>query len=425
MNVITIDFETYYDRQYSLSKLTTEEYIRSDDFEVIGVGAKLNDNPTEWCSGSMKQISDFLRELPWEDSIAIAHNAMFDAAILTWVFGIKPAMWFDTMSAARAIDGPDVSVSLKSCAERYGIGVKGTEVVAALGKRRVHFTDEELEQYGRYCINDCDITLPLFVIYVERMSAVELKLVDLTIRMFSEPVLELDLPLLELHLDTVVERKEMLLAACEADKEILNSNPKFAELLRSLGVDPPMKTSPATGKETYAFAKNDEEFKALADHPDERVQAVVAARLGTKSTLEETRTQRFIDIAKRGLLPVPLRYYAAHTGRWGGCLVADTQVTVYDPTQGQCTKRIVDVLPDDLVWDGEEFVPHEGVQFSGFQEVITWDGVTGTENHVVFTDAGEISLRDAMQGAHRITPARSPTEDDVETVRRFAGIHKD
>jgi DNA polymerase I-like protein with 3'-5' exonuclease and polymerase domains len=79
-----------------------------------------------------------------------------------------------------------------------------------------------------------------------------------------------------------------------------------------------MKESPANGKQTFAFAKNDEGFKALAEHPDERVQALVSARMGTKSTLEETRTQRFIDISLRGKMPVPLRYYAAHTGRWGG-----------------------------------------------------------------------------------------------------------
>lgn len=346
MNIITIDFETYYDRQYSLSKLTTEEYIRSDDFEVIGVGVKVNDNPTMWLAGSNEEIHDFLWEFPWAESIAVAHNAMFDAAILTWIFGIKPAMWFDTMSAARAIDGPDVSVSLKSCAERYGIGVKGTEVVAALGKHRNNFTDQELAQYGEYCRNDCDITLPLFAIYADKMSAVELKLVDLTIRMFSEPVLDLDLPLLELHLDNVVARKSELLQACEADKDILNSNPKFAELLRSLGVEPPMKTSPANGKETYAFAKNDQEFLALADHPDERVQAVVAARLGTKSTLEETRTQRFIDIAKRGPLPVPLRYYAAHTGRWGG---ADKLNLQNLPSRGQNTLKQAIRAPEGYV----------------------------------------------------------------------------
>lgn len=318
MNIITIDFETYYDRQYSLSKLTTEEYIRNEDFEVIGVGVKLNDLPAVWFSGSMEDVHDFLLEYPWDDSIVVAHNAMFDAAILTWVFHIKPAMWFDTLSASRAVDGLNVKHSLSACADRYKIGVKGTEVVAALGKHRLDFTAQELAQYGEYCKNDCEITFLLFVVYADKMSAIEIKLVDLTIRMFSEPVLDLDLPLLELHLDNVIKRKHELLQACMANQETLNSNPKFAELLRSLGVDPPVKISPATGKETYAFAKNDQEFLALADHPDERVQAVVAARLGTKSTLEETRTQRFIDIAKRGLLPVPLRYYAAHTGRWGG-----------------------------------------------------------------------------------------------------------
>jgi len=102
------------------------------------------------------------------------------------------------------------------------------------------------------------------------------------------------------------------------EREALMSNLKFAEILRSLDVVPPMKVSPTTGKQTLALAKNDEEFKALAEHPDVRVQTLVAARLGTKSTLEETRTQRFIDIANRGLLPVPIRYYAAHTGRFGG-----------------------------------------------------------------------------------------------------------
>jgi DNA polymerase len=121
-----------------------------------------------------------------------------------------------------------------------------------------------------------------------------------------------------MHLTDIKEKKAKLLAEANVEKEELASNPKFAELLRSLGVEPPVKISPATGKETFALAKNDEEFKALAEHPDVRVQTLVAARLGTKSTLEETRTERFIGIAKRGLMPVPLKYYAAHTGRWGG-----------------------------------------------------------------------------------------------------------
>ena len=42
MDLITIDFETYYDQEYSLSKLTTEEYVRDTRFEVIGVAIKVN-----------------------------------------------------------------------------------------------------------------------------------------------------------------------------------------------------------------------------------------------------------------------------------------------------------------------------------------------------------------------------------------------
>jgi DNA polymerase len=112
------------------------------------------------------------------------------------------------------------------------------------------------------------------------------------------------------------QRKAELLS--NFDKDTLMSNPQFADLLVSLGVHPPMKKSPTTGKQTFAFSKTDEEFKALLEHEDTMVQAVVAARLGTKSTIEETRTERFIGIASRGPMPVPLRYYAAHTGRWGG-----------------------------------------------------------------------------------------------------------
>jgi DNA polymerase len=318
MSIITIDFETYYDQEFSLSKLTTEEYVRDDRFEVIGVAVKVDDDETEWFSGSMSETHKWLDQFNWSESLVLAHNTLFDGAIMSWRFGIKPMGWLDTLAMARAIDGTEVGNSLAKLADRYGLGTKGTEVIAAKGKRRKHFSEEELVRYAGYCINDVDLTYKLFGILKEGFGKKELKLIDLTLRMFTEPTLQLNLPLLEQHLVQVIDRKEKLIAEASADRETLLSNQKFAERLISLGVEPPMKVSPTTGKPTLALAKNDEGFKALAEHPDERVQALVAARLGTKSTLEETRTQRFIEIAKRGSLPVPLRYYAAHTGRWGG-----------------------------------------------------------------------------------------------------------
>jgi DNA polymerase len=220
----------------------------------------------------------------------------------------------------RAIHGVEVGGSLAVLAQRYNLGTKGDEVIAASGKNRADFTDEELDRYGDYCVNDVELTYKLFSAMIKKgFPKTEMKLIDLTTRMFTRPLLDLNLNLLEMHLVDIKEKKDnLLLLANIEDKGELASNPKFAELLKQLDVPVPMKISPTTGKETFALSKNDEEFKALAEHPNVVVQALVAARLGTKSTLEETRTERFIGIAKRGLMPVPLKYYAAHTGRWGG-----------------------------------------------------------------------------------------------------------
>jgi len=337
MDLITLDFETYYDREFSLSKLTTEAYIRDPRFEVIGVGVKVNNKETEWASGSHEQIKTYLQSFDWSNSMLLCHNTMFDGAILNWRYNIRPRVYTDTMCIARAIHGVETSASLRAVSEKYNIGAKGTEVVQALGKRREDFTQGELSNYGDYCVNDVNLTYKLFTIMAKGFPRRELKLIDLTLRMFIQPVLELDLGLLEQHLTETRDRKDELLESAGVAKEDLMSNPKFAELLKSLGVEPPMKISPTTEKETFAFAKSDEEFKALADHENPQVQALVAARLGTKSTLEETRTQRFIDIAKRGTLPVPVRYYAAHTGRWGG----DDKINLQNlPSRGVNGKKL-------------------------------------------------------------------------------------
>jgi DNA polymerase I-like protein with 3'-5' exonuclease and polymerase domains len=319
MGIITIDFESFYSKDIGFKKQTTEEYVRDDQFHVIGVAVKVNDEQTQWFSGTHADTKDWLGQFNWREALVLAHNTQFDGAILNWHFGITPKGWLDTLCMARALHGVEAGGSLAKLAERYAIGVKGTEVNDALGKRRIDFASDDLAKYGEYCRNDVDLTHKLFKIFIEAgFPKSELKVIDVTLRMFVEPSLELNLPLLEQHLEDVKNKKEKLLAACVTDKDTLMSNDKFAGLLTKLGVVPPTKISARTGKEAWAFAKTDENFKELASHLTLRVQALVAARLGTKTTLEETRTQRFIDIAKRGKLPVPIKYYAAHTGRWGG-----------------------------------------------------------------------------------------------------------
>jgi DNA polymerase I-like protein with 3'-5' exonuclease and polymerase domains len=320
VDLITLDFETFYSKDFSLTKMTTEEYVRDPRFEIVGVGVKVNNGDIEWASGTHEELKEYLDGFDWANSMVLAHNTMFDGAILSWLFGIRPRVWADTLCIARAVHGVEVGGSLKALAERYNIGAKGTEILNALNKRRSDFTDDELDRYGDYCINDVQLTYDLFNIFLKQgFPKKELRIIDCTLRMFINPMLELDQDLLAQHLENIKQYKDNLLSdAGVTDKKELMSNDKFAELLRSKGVEPPTKVSPTTGKETFAFAKTDEGFKALAEHENPSVQALVAARLGNKSTLEETRTQRFIDIAGRGTLPVPVRYYAAHTGRWGG-----------------------------------------------------------------------------------------------------------
>jgi DNA polymerase I-like protein with 3'-5' exonuclease and polymerase domains len=401
MNILTLDFETYYAQDFSLSKLTTEEYVRDDRFEVIGVSVKENDDEVKWFSGSHQEVLDFLSSYDWDNSFALAHNAMFDSAILTWRFGIKPMAWLDTLSMARATDGLEAGNSLAKLAQRYNLGVKGTEVLNALGKRRKDFSDDDLYAYGGYCNNDVELTYSLFEILLLRFSLSELKLISLTIKMFSEPMLFLDTALLEQHLMQVRARKEKLLAACVTDKDTLMSNPKLGELLISLGVEPPMKISPANGKDTYAFAKSDEGFKALAEHPDERVQAIVAARLGTKSTLEETRTERFISISKRGRMPVPLRYYAAHTGRWGG----DDKLNLQNLPRKSLLKEAI-IAPD-----GYTLIDADSSQIEA--RIVAWlshqnDLVTAFERH---EDVYKIMASSIYNKA----------EDEIDSGERFVG----
>jgi DNA polymerase len=349
LKIFCLDFETYYSQTFSLSKMTTEEYVRSPEFETIGVAVCEQGGDPLWFSGTRADTKKFLESFELDKHLVVAHNAMFDMAILNWQFDIRPKGIADTLSMARAIHGTEVGGSLAKLAEHYGLGVKGTEVLNALGKRRIDFNTQDLAQYGEYCKNDVVLTMGLFAELSAGFPPIELRLIDLTIRMFTEPSLVLHKHLLRDHLGVVRQRKESLLASIEKEKEHLMSNDKFAELLIAQGVEPPTKISPATGKEAWAFAKTDEGFKALLEHEDEAVQILATARLGLKSTIEETRTERFIEIAQRGLFPIPLRYYAAHTGRWGG----DDKVNLQNLPRGSVLKNAIMAPPGSVIVDSD------------------------------------------------------------------------
>lgn len=366
MDILTLDFETFYSKEFSLSKMTTEAYVNDFRFEVIGVAVKRNNEVAQWFTGTFEETAEWFAQFDWINSLVVAHNAMFDGAILGWRFGIHPKAIICTLSMARALHAVSVGGSLAALAEHYELGKKGTEVHDALGKRRLDFSEVEINAYGGYCVNDVELTYNLFNAMKPKFTTAELKLIDITIRMYTDPQLLLDKAELEAHLIEVQQQKEQLLLDCGISKEDLMSNQKFATVLESFGVEPPMKLN-SKGVETYAFAKTDDGFKALAEHDDVRVQTIVAARLGTKSTLEETRTQRFIEIADRplrhGLLPVPLLYYGARTGRWSATDKINLQNV---PRKSRLKKAIV--APEGYVIVGADLSAIElrlGLAFGG------------------------------------------------------------
>jgi DNA polymerase len=362
LSFITLDFESYYAKGLGFRTQTTEEYVRDRRFEVIGVGVKIDDEPTTWFSGTHAEIKEHLKKINWSEAALLAHNTLFDACILSWHFDCRPAYLFDTLCMARAIHGVDAGGSLKALALRYGIGEKGDEVIHAEGKRRLDFSEEELQRYGEYCKNDVDLTLKLFNILVSAFPQNELDLIDMTLKMFVEPVFHVDDALLQDRLIELKEEKMALLQTLmerlkckdeEAVRKKLASGKQFAALLTQHGIEVPMKESKgknSKGKMTYALAKNDEGFLALAEHDDEFIQQLCAVRLGTMSTLEESRIQRFIDTGKRnrGRLPIPLKYYGAHTGRWAGSDKVNFQNLPSRDKKKKTLKNAV-IPPDDYV----------------------------------------------------------------------------
>jgi len=187
MSFITLDFESYYTKGLGFKTQTTEEYVKDRRFEVIGVGVKIDDQPSTWFSGTHAEIKEHLMKIDWDDAALLCHNTLFDGCILAWHFGINPAFMFDTLCMARAIHGVDAGGSLKALALRYGIGEKGDEVIHAEGKKRLDFSEEELHRYGEYCKNDVDLTLKLFKLLSSAFPENEIKLIDMTLRMFIQP----------------------------------------------------------------------------------------------------------------------------------------------------------------------------------------------------------------------------------------------
>lgn len=332
--LLTVDAETRWSSKptdwredaFTLSKMTTEAYIRDPQFKAFGfcIHEYGSSKPTQWYRH--EELPRILSTYDWSTTAVLAHNAQFDVGILSMLYGINPCFIFDSLSMGRALRGVEVGNSLAKLAEDYRLPPKG---------RAVHSTDGLFElpsdvafELAEYCKHDVYLCEEVFAKLLLRIDPAtgesagayptkELRLIDMTVRMYTDAVLGLDQDMLEKALVEETVKLETALVKVGVDAASLASNDKFVEVLRKLGVEPPMKPSP-TNKDKLipALAKNDALFQAMLNGDNEDVVLLCEARLKVKSVLERTRAQRFIDISKRGRCPIPLSYYGAATGRW-------------------------------------------------------------------------------------------------------------
>ena len=379
--LVSLDFETYYDTEYTLKKLSTSEYVRDPRFKVHMVGIKVGRGKTKVVPAA--RVAGELRKINWKTHSLLCHNTQFDGLILSHHFGIVPLKYYCSLSMARGLHSNEIGAGLDEVAKFYGGEGKVDGVLESV-QGVLNLSKQQYTDMAVYCGQDVDEMHRIFREMHAKMPADEMDLIHITMRMFCDPVLKVDIPRVQKeYVREVARRQELMLSLVDLDeisaeetkkllktkaerqltgidrdmlmvKRIVGSNERFIELLLETGMsesDIPRKISPAwiktpvderedDKKWAYAFAKDDLDFinlperiwelfpeldpentedVAVAAEKSERLRQLVEVRIAVKSTTNITRAARFLEAGKDGMcLPVGYAYYRAHTGRWGG-----------------------------------------------------------------------------------------------------------
>ena len=364
--LVVIDFETYWDsKTYTLSKMGPIEYVRNEKFTPQLCAFTLsNGSCCVDCSVvEHERLRTTFENLDTHDVAWCGHNMHgFDSLILSEFFDFHPQKIYDTIAMMRWTGLSRVCrESHAALTEFLGNGNKAAGTVVSDHKQWPDdFTPEERAFFIQYCKDDAGQCYQNAQAMLPYMTPDALRFMSITARMATEPSFVLDEDLLLEYLsdlDAAADKARQELMAMfsfqtNADMlAALRSADKFADMLRSLGVEPPLKESAAKTKTkreklqlaadagrpgaaeelenmqpvmTYAFSKTDVDFVLMQDHPDPRVALLVRTRLQLNSSIDRSRAETLLKFARMHKpLPIMLGAWLAHTGRYSAGASAD------------------------------------------------------------------------------------------------------
>ena len=419
MDVLTVDFETYYEKGengHSISNVCMGEYLNGEKAQLILMSYKWNDGETK-CVVGEEEMAGVLATFDWSQVALASHNIKFDARIIIDKFGHTPAFFFDTLGMMSAVggnvivNGNDLG-SVAKLLQGAGIPIedKGEERDEASRKRLFRFPDgrwymheEEInekfiaeftsknytkkgtlkkgkkdlvevarsavkffEDYRAYCIHDTEICYAALQYFIKLLPVNEIKFQDMMSRCYLYPRLALDADVLHKEKRRLDKRRlekvrpvadKYFDGNIETAKEYLRSKRLFGVLRKTMGgvtdqdifdansrdeeIDYafiiPTKVSEKTGKVDYAFSLTDESFHKLADLSPE-LREVCDARMEMASSIEHSRTQRFIDSTKwEPKFGLPYKISGAATHRLSGEMSLNVQNLSSGRKEGQTT----------------------------------------------------------------------------------------
>ena len=341
-HMVSLDFETYWDANYTLKKMSTSEYVRDKRFKAQMMGIKVGHGKTKIIPAA--RIRAELAKIDWASHSLLCHNTQFDGFILSHHYGVHPAFLYDSLAMARGLHSNDIGAGLDEVSVFYG-GTGKTEggLDGTLGV--VNWPKPLFDKVAVYCANDVDEMVRVFKEMAVKLPDEEFRLIDMITRMFTSPVLKVDIPRVEKELVRELDLREKLMYAAvtptryeeggdlfdknlhkkllkgpeeraltgvprdmQIIKRVIGSNELFAQLLRDEDIEPPLKVSDAwmkrsaadradeTDKYTYAFAKDDTKFINLPNDVESWGFNLENPDDVQKMAIKQARLQALVDV---------------------------------------------------------------------------------------------------------------------------------